>query len=292
MLVQNIPDEQQADALSVGLGREERREKFGLHFLWDSFTRIGNDQHRVLCRSLNRDSAGSAFHAFCRVLDDIDQYLLKQSPVSNKRSMIIQTPHFVRLDDQVTLVRTKGFPLISEINSFRPKEKNPHIHGSTDFNSSQQKCLWQSIAASRASAVSILQVLMSAPVPNPYDVLIDISSCSYSLALINFASQNELEYVFPRFSGNLYHYMGLNIGQLIVNMKAASVALKTFQPKINFLARTIMKMSSANQIEFLNAKLDELSDLSDENYEDSQFKIQQLIENGRSNDCQYALPWL
>lgn len=31
MLVQNIPDEQQADTLSVGLGREERREKFGLH---------------------------------------------------------------------------------------------------------------------------------------------------------------------------------------------------------------------------------------------------------------------
>ena len=84
----------------------------------------------------------------------------------------------------------------------------------------------------------------------------------------------------------------MNQGQLLINMKAVSVALKVFQPKINFLAKTIMKMHNSEHFFNLNLILDELSDISEEGNNDSQLKIQELINKGKSNDCQFALPWL
>ena len=217
--------------------------------------------------------------------------ILRRSPISSQRSMIIPTPHFFRVDDSMTLVRTNGFPLISEVRLFKPTQISKHTHGTPDFFSTQQKCIWQSTATARVSALSILQVIMSSPVPNPYNVIIDISTCSCSLSSMNVARTNEIPYIFPRLTGGLAHFMSFTPGQLVVNMKAAAVALSTFSPKVSFLARSIMNYK-AKELSALTQTLRDLSDISVTGYETSQVKIKALIDAGSSLDNMFAIPWL
>ena len=80
MAIQDLPDEDQSQSLSVGLGGEEGGEQLGFGLLVDALS-IVRDLHAGRIGEGLDDDATLSTYRFHRILDDIHQDLLEERGV-------------------------------------------------------------------------------------------------------------------------------------------------------------------------------------------------------------------
>lgn len=234
-----------------------------------------------------RDNFDSRFHVFCQAISRI----LKKSPSATLRSMIVSSFPVCRVGD-FTMILTNGKPLLPKIGMFRAKP--PKVHKrvkEVKFMTTKEKCEWQRILISRVAALSVLQYIVSSPVPNPYNLFIDFSNASVSAANLRISVDDEDNFIFPKLTGHIKKYLGIFDGQMSISMQSAAVSMMMFTHNIKVLAHALMGFS-VEDTEMIEAALDDIGNISKERYADSFQSINKLIEQGTNEEIEYAIPWL